>query len=155
MATILHLLQKYSAEERVLATIIRLIKIFKYNYHEPDGFFQDFVGSEITRSTRNECTKVDYSNLEIVENLNCEANLITPQSDSNFEIVTFEFDNGSCVSANKTLICKNSPVLDSMLNGHFVEAGQERVRLQKCTDKSFLHLVSFLISILSLVPFCF
>ena len=81
----------------------------------------------------------DFINLH---NVNDEADVNTNLNLTN-ESVTFELDDGKFVTANKSLLCNHSPVINSMLNGHFIEANQEKVRLRKCSEKCFNLLVSF------------
>lgn len=132
ITTINYLLEKNPLEERVLASVIRLIGIFRenhsnnYNEDETSSFFT--MGNDI-------CTKEESE----VPTANQPLHVIPKD-----EMITFELDNGSCASISKQLLCQNSPVLDAMLNGHFIESGQQKVKLSCCTRDALLHLAKIL-----------
>ena len=131
MNVILKIFKENPLEEKVLATIIRLLYTFRQNYYKPECFFKGFG--------ENMACDDDFINLH---NVNDEADVNTNLNLTN-ELVTFELDDGKFVTANKSLLCNHSPVINSMLNGHFIEANQEKVRLRKCSEKCFNLLVSF------------
>lgn len=132
ITTILHLLKENPTEERVLASVIRLITIFRSNYQQSNEFFQD----------ADETLKDFHQNASFSGNKCISSGQEFKNHKQDIEIVTFELDNNDTVDVNKDLVCQNSPVLDSMLNGHFMEAGQKKVKLRKCSKDGLLTLVS-------------
>lgn len=140
---ILRLLKERTLEERILATVVKLISIFQENFYNNykncRGFFDDCV-----RTQRNE--NHSYRN-EMPEDVTMDE-VGTPISEQNSnsssapEMVIFELDCGSLVTVNKTLLCKYSPMLDAMLNGHFMESSQQKVKLSCCSPEALTYLVS-------------
>lgn len=131
MTTILTLLENHPLEESVLASIVRLFSIFRAHssfYKHTPCFTMFMKQLDDMKKSKLEITSIQVDDAKF----------------SKDEIITFEFDNGTCASVSKNLLCKNSPVLDAMLNGHFSESGQERVKLSCCSRDALLNLAKLL-----------
>lgn len=63
---------------------------------------------------------------------------------SDDEIVTFELDDSSTVSANKVFLCQNSEVFSAMLMGWFKESIEKCVRLKNVTKPALEFLLTLL-----------
>lgn len=73
-------------------------------------------------------------------------NIIVPDFIQNKEgdSVTFEMDDSSVVTVNRSLLCENSEVFNAMLLGKFMESTQVTVRLPHVNQHSFQYLLTLL-----------
>lgn len=60
------------------------------------------------------------------------------------EIVTFELDDMSTVTANRTFLCQNSEVFNAMLKGCFKESIEESVKIKNVTKDALEYLLMLL-----------